>query len=86
MTRLPNGLRNRSRLVGGVHVLVVDRDFVAVDDVEGVAGFLSVARSPCRTCAACALGGPALALPPSAVSEQAKPLAGKFVWYWICAW
>ena len=41
MPRLPNGLRNRGCLVRGVHVLVVDRDLGAVDDVERVAGFLS---------------------------------------------
>src|ERR1700722_15872907 len=41
--------------------------------------FCPWASSPCSTSSAVGLGGPALALPPSAASEQAKPLAGKLV-------
>ncbi len=87
MARLANRLRNRGRLVGGVHVLVVHRDLGAVDDVERVAGLLSRGQITLQHLRRLwELGGPELALPPSAGSEQAKPLEGKFVWYWICAW
>ena len=53
---------------------------------ERVAGLLSRGQITRSTWAPVGLGGPELASPPSAGSAQAKPLEGKLVWYWICAW
>jgi hypothetical protein len=43
MAGLSDGLGNRGRLIGGVHVLIVHRNLRAVDDIEGVARLLSAA-------------------------------------------
>jgi hypothetical protein len=41
MARFSDRLGNSACLVGRVHVLIIHRDLRAVDDIEGVARFLS---------------------------------------------
>jgi hypothetical protein len=41
MAGLSDGLGNRGRLIRGVHVLIIHGNLRAVDDIEGVARFLS---------------------------------------------